>query len=66
MIQEARRLAEKNPRFSEIFKEAGFDFYKIDPNIFAPAVVAITNQKTGNTFRAGSMDIAVMRGSLGL
>jgi methenyltetrahydromethanopterin cyclohydrolase len=66
MIQEARRLAEKNPRFSEIFKEAGFDFYKIDPNIFAPAVVAITNQKSGNTFRAGSMDIAVMRGSLGL
>jgi methenyltetrahydromethanopterin cyclohydrolase len=66
MIQEARRLAEKNPRFSEIFKEAGFDFYKIDPSIFAPAVVAITNQKSGNTFRAGSLDIAVMRGSLGL
>jgi len=66
MLQEARRLAEKNPRFLDIFKEAGFDFYKIDPNIFAPAVVAINNMRTGRTFRAGSLDIEVMKGSLGL
>ncbi len=43
MLQEARRLANKNPRFLDIFKEAGFDFYKIDTNIFAPAVVSINN-----------------------
>jgi len=66
MLQEARRLAEKNPRFLDIFKEAGFDFYKVDPNLFAPAVVAINNTKTGKTFRAGSLDIEVMKGSLGL
>ena len=66
MIQEARKLAEKNPRFLDIFKEAGFDFYKIDPNIFAPAVVAVNNIRTGKTFRAGSLDIEVMKGSLGL
>jgi methenyltetrahydromethanopterin cyclohydrolase len=66
MLQEARRLAEKNPRFLDIFKEAGFDFYKIDPNIFAPAVVAINNMKTGKTFRAGSLDIEVLKGSLGI
>jgi methenyltetrahydromethanopterin cyclohydrolase len=66
MMQEARRLAEKNPRFLQVFKEAGFDFYKIDPNIFAPAVVTVNNIKTGKTFRAGSLDIEVMKGSLGL
>jgi methenyltetrahydromethanopterin cyclohydrolase len=66
MLQEARRLAEKNPRFLDIFKEAGFDFNKIDPNIFAPAVVAINNMKSGRTFSAGSLDIDVMKSSLGI
>jgi methenyltetrahydromethanopterin cyclohydrolase len=66
MMQEARELAQKNPRFLEIFKEAGFDFYKIDPNIFAPAIVSINNLKTGKTFRAGNFDIPVMKESLGL
>jgi methenyltetrahydromethanopterin cyclohydrolase len=66
ILEEAKRLAEKNPRFLDIFKEAGFDFYKIDPNIFAPAVVAINNMKTGKTFRAGSQDIDVIKESLGV
>ena len=66
MMQEARELAQKNPRFLDIFKEAGFDFYQIDPNIFAPAIVSINNLKTGKTFRAGSLDIPVMKESLGL
>ncbi len=66
MLQEARRLAEKSPRFLDIFKEAGFDFYKIDPNIFAPAVVAINNMRTGKIFRAGSLDIEVLKGSFGM
>jgi methenyltetrahydromethanopterin cyclohydrolase len=66
MLQEAKRLANKNPRFLDIFKEAGFDFYKIDTNIFAPAVVAINNIKTGKTFSAGNLDIEVMKRSLGL
>jgi methenyltetrahydromethanopterin cyclohydrolase len=66
MLQEARKLAEKNPRFLDIFKEAGFDFYKIDPDIFAPAVVVVNNIKTGKTFRAGSLDIDLLKESLGL
>ena len=66
MMQEAKELAKKNPRFLDIFKEAGFDFYKIDPNIFAPAIVSINNLKTGKTFRAGHLDVPVMKESLGL
>jgi len=66
MMQEARELAKKNPRFLDIFEEAGFDFYKIDPNIFAPAIVSVNNLRTGNTFRAGRLDVPVMKESLGL
>ena len=66
MLQEAKRLANKNPRFLDIFKEAGFDFYKIDTNIFAPAIVSINNTKTGKTFTAGNIDADVIKGSLGL
>ena len=66
MLQEARKLAAKNPRFMDIFKEAGFDFYKIDPDIFAPAVVSVNNARTGRTFHAGSLDVEVMKSSLGL
>ena len=66
MLQEARRRTEKNPRFLEIFKEAGFDFYKVDPNIFAPAVVNVNSIRTGKSYRAGSFDVDVIKSSLGL
>jgi methenyltetrahydromethanopterin cyclohydrolase len=66
MIQEAKILAQQSPRFMDIFKEAGFDFYKIDTNIFAPAVVSINNIKSGKTFSAGNLDVDVMKRSLGI
>ena len=66
MIQEAKELAKKSPRFLDIFKEAGFDFYKIDPNIFAPAVVVVNNMRTGKIFRAGTLDVVTLKGSFGL
>lgn len=65
-LKEAKRLSQKSPRFMDIFKEAGFDFYNIDTNIFAPAVVAITNANTGKTFQAGNLDIDVLKTSLGI
>lgn len=51
--------------FVEIFKEANYDFYKINPNLFAPAVIIINNVKTGNVFRAGEINIEILRKSLG-
>jgi len=47
--------------FYEIFKAAGFDFYKIDPNLFAPAVVTVNNIKTGNTYRSGYINANVLK-----
>ncbi len=51
--------------FLEIFKAAGYDFYKIDPNIFAPAVVTINNVKTGNTLKAGEINLNALKLSFG-
>jgi len=50
--------------FMEIFKEAGYDFYKIDPGLFAPAVFVLNNAKTGKTFRAGKIDVDVFKKSI--
>ena len=52
--------------FMEIFKEAGYDFYKIDPGLFAPGVFVINNSKTGKTFRAGKIDVEVFKNSIKL
>lgn len=46
--------------FYEIFKEAGFDFYKIDPGLFAPAKITVNNLLTGNSFTSGKTNIEVL------
>ena len=52
--------------FIEVFKEANYDFYKIDPNLFAPAVLIVNNVKTGMVFRAGEINVEALEKSLGL
>jgi methenyltetrahydromethanopterin cyclohydrolase len=41
--------------FKEIFEEAGGNFYKIDPEIFAPAGLNVTDLKDGRKYRAGGI-----------
>jgi methenyltetrahydromethanopterin cyclohydrolase len=52
--------------FYEIFREAKFDFYKIDPNLFAPAVITISNMKTGVSYTAGTINEKVLKDAIGL
>jgi len=52
--------------FYEIFKAANFDFYKVDPNIFAPAFMVITNMNSGRVFKAGRINVEVLSYSWGL
>jgi methenyltetrahydromethanopterin cyclohydrolase len=52
--------------FYEIFREAKFDFYKIDPNLFAPAVITISNMKTGFSYTAGEINEKVLKDAIGL
>lgn len=52
--------------FYETYKEADFDFYKIDKSLFAPAVITINNIKTGITYKAGKINVKVLRQSISL
>lgn len=52
--------------FQKIFKRVNYDFYKIDPSLFAPAVVSVCNLDTGKLFKAGKISIEIFRSSIGL
>jgi methenyltetrahydromethanopterin cyclohydrolase len=65
----AQRLAQQLPStnsrdhgrgFADIFREAGFDFYKIDGALFAPAEVWVSNADSGRTWHAGRLDMALL------
>jgi methenyltetrahydromethanopterin cyclohydrolase len=66
----ARALAEQLPSrnsrdfgksFADIFKAVEYDFYKIDPALFAPAEVWVSNLDSGSTFHAGGVDVALLQ-----
>jgi methenyltetrahydromethanopterin cyclohydrolase len=52
--------------FIEIFKEANYDFYKIDPNLFAPAKLIVNNLRTGSTIESGEINVGALKKSFGL
>jgi len=68
MVNKAPSLASKSygKPFLEIFKEANYEFYQIDPGLFAPAVLIVNNAKTGRSFKAGKVNIDVLKQSMGL
>jgi methenyltetrahydromethanopterin cyclohydrolase len=60
----AKKLAENLPSrscsiygrpFAEIFAAVNGDFYKIDPMLFSPAAVIVSNLDTGSSFHAGEL-----------
>ena len=51
--------------FAAIFKEAGFDFYKIDPMLFSPARVVVTALDSGRTFHGGRLAPDLLARSFG-
>lgn len=42
--------------FAEVFKSYNMDFYQIDPMLFSPAKVTITNVATGHVFEGGQLN----------
>ncbi len=52
--------------FAQIFKDFEFDFYRIDPMLFAPAEVLVCNLASGASVRGGSRDGARLAESFGL
>ncbi len=52
--------------FIDIFREAGHDFYKIDPMLFSPAEIVFHNIETGSAFSFGKVAPSVLRQSFGV
>ena len=52
--------------FAQIFKQYEYDFYKIDPMLFAPAEVLVCNLATGRSFRGGAVDLGRLGESFGV
>jgi methenyltetrahydromethanopterin cyclohydrolase len=50
--------------FLDIFKRSGYDFYKIDQGIFAPAKIAIENISTGEVKVAGKINSKMIKRTL--
>lgn len=51
--------------FADIFKQYEYDFFKIDAMLFSPASVIVTAVDSGNSFRAGKLDNALLDQSFG-
>ncbi|MCW5658372.1 MAG: methenyltetrahydromethanopterin cyclohydrolase [Burkholderiaceae bacterium] len=65
--QLAAKLPSMNSRdfgrsFAYVFKDVGYDFYKIDPALFAPAEVWVSNLDSGRTWHAGMVNMDLLRG----
>jgi len=65
----ARQLAQKLPSrnspdfgrsFADIFAAVEYDFYKIDPALFAPAEVWVSNLDSGNTWHGGALEMDLL------
>jgi methenyltetrahydromethanopterin cyclohydrolase len=67
ILQKAPSKASDNygKPFIDIFKEANEDFYKIDPNLFAPAIVIMDNVTTGKSYAYGEIDANLLSVSFG-
>lgn len=62
----ARRLPSSNSRdygrsFGDIFRDYEYDFYKIDPALFAPAEVWVSNLDSGRSWHGGALDMGLLR-----
>ncbi len=52
--------------FAKIFKQYDYDFYKVDPMLFSPAVVTIHSLTSGRTWRRGKLALDILRTSFGM
>ncbi len=51
--------------FAQTFKKYDYDFYKVDPGLFSPAMITIINLKSGRSFRYGSLRPEILSQSFG-
>ncbi|HEY9207037.1 MAG TPA: methenyltetrahydromethanopterin cyclohydrolase [Candidatus Methanoperedens sp.] len=52
--------------FYRTFKDAGYDFFKIDANVFAPAEITVNDLETGKSYHTGHLNGEVILESYGI
>lgn len=52
--------------FADVFKAYDYDFFKVDPMLFSPAMVSVTAVDSGKTFRGGGIDTDLLSISFGV
>ncbi len=52
--------------FYKTFKEAGFDFFKIDAGMFAPAEITVNELNSGKTLTSGAINTDILKESFGV
>lgn len=57
----SRRSKDYGRPFADIFREYDYDFYRIDPELFAPAECWVTSTVSGQTWHAGARDLDLLR-----
>lgn len=51
--------------FAQTFRKYEYDFYKVDPGLFSPAMVTLVNLRSGRSFRYGSLRPDILTQSFG-
>ena len=51
--------------FANTFKKYDYDFYKVDPGLFSPAMITLVNLKSGRSYRYGSLRPDILNESFG-
>ncbi len=59
----SRRSRDYGRSFAELFASVNGDFYAIDPMLFSPAMVIVTAIETGQSFRAGELNLGLLDAS---
>ncbi|MFG0290972.1 MAG: methenyltetrahydromethanopterin cyclohydrolase [Rhodopirellula sp. JB044] len=62
----SRSSSDYGQPFAKVFKQYDYDFYKVDPMLFSPAVVTIHSCKSGRSWRRGTLDREVLGESFGI
>ncbi len=61
VVTAASRIGGKS--FSQLYREADYDFHAIPADMHTPAILHMTNLSSGRTFSAGQFDYDVLRSS---
>ncbi len=61
VVSEVSSLARRS--FADVYREAGYDFHAIPLAAHTPAVLHMTNIRSGRTFSAGHLDLEVLERS---